>query len=132
MNKNRIKKIIIIAVALSGVIINAAYGISLLREFFAPQYDNAVREILISGITLEFGWAALLGWVVLKPFERRHILLFTIIPILLGNILHSANQFINLHRSVGVVALNVGIGLLFSALYVGAYLLGKSGDESTK
>ncbi len=129
MNNNQIKKNVIRFVALSGVVVNAAYGIGLLNVLFANQYNNEIREILISGIALEFGWVALLGWVIFKPFEGRSLLLFTIIPILLGNILHSANQFMNFHKSIGTVALNVGIGLLYSALYVGAYFLGKSGEK---
>lgn len=129
MNKNRMKKIIIIVVALSGIIVNATYGIGLLKDFFYTQYNNEIREILISGIALEFGWTALLCWMVFKPFERRHMLLFTIIPILLGNILHSINQCINFHRSAGMIALNIGIGFLYSALYVGAYFLGRPGNE---
>ncbi len=77
MNNIRIRKNIIVIVALSGTIINAVYGIGLLRAFFNPQYNNTIREILISGIVLEFGWTALLFWVIFKPFERRHILQFT-------------------------------------------------------
>lgn len=129
MNKNQIRKIIIIAVATSGVILNAVYGIGLLNAFFAPSCDNATREILISAIALEFGWAALLGWVIFNPCTRRHILLFTIIPILFSNILHSVNQFINFHKSIDMIVLNISIGLVYSALYVTAYFLGKSCNE---
>jgi hypothetical protein len=120
-----LRKIFIIVVGLSGVIINAAYGTSLLRAFFAPQYNSAIREILISAIVMEFGWAALLAWVVFKPFERRHILLFTLVPVLLGNVLHSVSQFMESHGSAGAMALNTTIGLLYSGLYVVAFLVGK-------
>lgn len=126
MNKNQIKKIIIIAIAVSGVIVNVAYGIGLLNTFFTPNLDNATKEILIAAIALEFGWSALLSWVIFNPFTRRHILLFTIIPILLSNIFHSVNQFINFHKSIGVIALNISVGLFYAALYVTAYFLGKS------
>ena len=60
MKNVRIRKAFMIAVAISGVILNAAYGASLLSSFIDPQYNNAVREILISAIILEFSWAALL------------------------------------------------------------------------
>lgn len=124
MKNNRIKMAFIIVVALSGVIINASYGIDLFRAFFDPQHSIVIREILISAIVLEFGWTALLVWLVFKPFERRHILLFTIIPILLGNILHCSIRFDGSGDSVRAIALNLTFGLLYSALYVGAYLAG--------
>ncbi|NOY59553.1 MAG: hypothetical protein GXO75_11595 [Calditrichaeota bacterium] len=130
MNNIRIRRIIIIVVALSGAVINAVYGIGLLREFFNPQYNNAIREILISAIVLEFGWTALLVWVVFKPFERRSILLFTIVPILLGNILHSVNQFGHSGGNAGAIALNTIFGLLYSGLYVVAFLVGKPDNKS--
>jgi hypothetical protein len=38
------------------------------------KVNFAVRQILLSAIILEFGWMALLLWVVLKPFERRRIM----------------------------------------------------------
>jgi predicted MFS family arabinose efflux permease len=129
MNKNLIKKIIIIVVALSGVIINTLYGIGLLKDLFPAHYNNEINGFLISGIALNFGWAALLGWMIFKPFERRHILLLTIIPMLLANILQSANNYINLHTSVVIIALNIGVGFLYSALWIGAYFLAKVGNK---
>lgn len=126
MNKNQIKKIIIRAVATSGIIVNVVYGAGLLNTFFTPNLANTTREILISAIALEFGWAALLGWVFFNPCTRCHILLFTSIPILLSNILHSTNQFINFHKSIGMVALNISGGIVYSALFITAYFLGKS------
>ena len=125
MNNIRIRKIIIIVVAFSGAIINTVYGIGLLRAFFNPQYNNAIREILISAIALEFGWAAILLWVVFKPFERRHLLLFTAIPMILGNFLHCMNQFIYSHSGAGAIALNLIVGFVFAGLFVFAFFLGK-------
>ena len=129
MNNIRIRKIIIVIVALSGTIINAIYGIGLLRAFFNPQYNNAVREILISGIVLEFGWTALLVWVVFKPFERRHILLFTIIPIFFGNILTGINQLMDTPGNLHHFVINTVFGLLYSGLYFFAYFLGKPAES---
>lgn len=126
MKAIQIKKIIIVAIAFSALVINVVYGINLLSAFFTFQCDNATREIIISGIALEFGWVVLLGWMIFKPIERRYILLFTVIPIILGNIFHSANQFLNLHKDPFMIALNIGIGILYAALYVLAYFLGRS------
>ena len=130
MKSNRIRKAIIIAVALSGVILNAAYCIGFVRAFFDPQYNFAIREILVSAIVLEFGWMALLLGVVLKPFERRHILLFTIIPILFGNILTGINQLMDTPGNLGPFVMNTVFGLLYSGLYVSAYFLGKPAESS--
>ena len=130
MKSIRTRKIIIIIVALSGTILNALYGISLLKSFFDPQYDHVIREILISAIILEFGWTALLLWVIFKPFERRHILLFTIIPIFFGNILHSVSQLMDSSGSAGAIVTNTIFGLLYSGLYAFAYFLGKPDELS--
>jgi len=130
MKNIRIRKSIIMVVAFSGALLNVAYGVGLLRAFFDPQYNNTIREILISAIILEFGWAVLLLWVVFRPFERRHILLFTVIPILFGNILHSINQFMDTRGSPGSIVINTLFGLLYSGLYVVAYFSGKPDKKS--
>jgi len=110
MKSIQARKIIIIIVALSGAILNVTYGMGLLKAFFDPQYNQAIREILISAIILEFGWTALLLWVIFKPFERRHILLFTIIPIFSGNILHSVSQSMDGSGSAGAFVTNTIFG----------------------
>jgi len=110
MKSIQARKIIIIIVALSGAILNVTYGMGLLKAFFDPQYNQAIREILISAIILEFGWTALLLWVIFKPFERRHILLFTIIPIFFGNILHSVSQSMDGSGSAGAFVTNTIFG----------------------
>lgn len=124
------RKVFIIAVALSGVMINIVYGIGLLGAFFDPRHTSAMREILISAIVLEFGWTALLLWMVVKPFERRHILLLTIIPILLGNIFHSVNHLMDSQGSASAIALNMTIGLIYSGFYVVAFRAGKPDNNN--
>jgi hypothetical protein len=125
MKNIKIRKSVIIAVALSGAVLNAVYSIDLLSAFFDPQHNNAIREIMISAIVLEIGWITLLVWVIIKPFERRHILLFTIVPILLGNILHGINQFVTHSGKSSAIALNTAFGVLYSGLYVVAFMAGK-------
>jgi len=129
MKNIRIRKSVVIAVALSGAIINAVYSVDLLRAFFNPHYSNAIREIMISAVVLEIGWITLLVWVVIKPFERRHILLFAIVPILLGNILHGLNQF-GIHcGNANAILLNSAFGFLYSGLYVVAFIVGKGAKQ---
>ncbi len=125
MKKLRIRKLIIITVALSGVAINAVYSVDLINAFFNPNYNNAIREIVISAIVLEIGWIGLLISVISKPFERRHILLLTIVPILLGNILHGVNQFEIHNGNPNAIALNTVFGLLYAGLYCMAFRLGR-------
>lgn len=132
MKNLRIRKTFIISVTISGIVLNLVYSSALLRSFFNPQYSSAIREILISAIVLEFGWAAQLVWTIFQPFERCHVLLFTIIPIFFGNILHSINQFGDHSAGLGPVFLNTLIGLLYSGLYYAAYLAGKSEFNNTK
>jgi hypothetical protein len=130
MNNTIIRKSVIIAVALSGVFINTVYSFNILKAFFDPLYDNAVREIMISAVVLEIGWISLLCWVIVKPFQGRHILLFTIVPVLLGNILHSVSQFMAHSGNASAITLNVTSGLLYSGFYVVAFMVGKG--ESKK
>ena len=123
------RKVFIVAVALSGVVLNMLYGIKLLTDFFDPQYNVAIREILITGIILEFSWALLLLWVVAYPFAGRHILLFTIVPILSGNILHSISQQMDSPGGYGAILLNTIFGIFYAGLYAVAFLLGKSEQQ---
>lgn len=125
MNGFQTKKMLI-AVGLSGILVNLMYGVGLLKAFFLLPCDNVTKEFIISGIALEFGWIALLVWMIFKPVERRYLLLFTAIPMMLGNILHSVHQFVNLHSSIGAVVLNLGVGLLYTGVFVGAYFLAES------
>ena len=129
MKNIRIRKSVVITVALSGAVINTVYSFDLLRAFFDPRYNNAIREIMISAAVLEIGWIALLVWVVIKPFERRQILLFTIVPILLGNILHGVNQFGTHSGNTSAILLNTAFGLLYSGLYVVAFIVGKGAKQ---
>lgn len=125
MKSIKMKRGIVIFMALIGVLINASYGIGLFRQFFDPQTGQAVREIVISAIALEFGWAALLVWIVFKPIERRHILLFTAAAMLIGNLLTNVHQLKFAGGSVGGMALNLLGGLVFTGLFVGAYFIAK-------
>ena len=105
--------------------LNILYGVTLLNEFFDSQYNGAIREILISAIILEFTWALLLLWVVMNPFERKHILLFTMIPIISGNILHSVSQQMDTHGGYDTVIWNTLFGFFYAGLYAVAFFLGK-------
>ena len=100
--------------------------IGFIRAFFDLQYNFAVREILVSAIILEFGWMALLFWVILKPFETRYILLFTIIPTFFGNILTGIKQLMDTLGNLGAFVTNMAFGLL----YLGLYFFGKPAESS--
>ena len=120
-----IRKSFIIAVACSGAVLNLAYSIDILRAFLNLQHSTSVREIMISAIVLEIGWATLLVWVVLRPFEKYPILLFTIAPILFGNLLHSFNQLGADNANSSAILVNTVFGLFYSGLYVLAFIVGK-------
>lgn len=128
MKKYEFRKILIIAVALSGAVINAFYSVDIVRSIFSSQYNSAIKEIMISAAVLGIGWITLLVWVVFKPIERRHILLFTIVPILLGNILHGVNQFGTLSENLIAIAINTIFGILYSGLYIAAFMAGSEQD----
>jgi hypothetical protein len=127
MNCQKLRKAYTILIILIGVTINVVYAIELLGELFAPQTTNSVHEILISAITLQFGWAAMLFWVAFDPFERRHILLFTALPMVIGNLLFSINQFVNTDVEITEIVLNLTVGIFVAGMFVLAFFLGNPG-----
>lgn len=124
LNRTRVRKSIVIVVALSGALLDGAYAIGSLLTFFDPQSTFAAREILVPAISLDLGWAALLLWTALKPFERRAILLIAVLPLLLANLLTGANQVIAGRGNARLVAINTLIGLAYASLYLVAYRIG--------
>ena len=102
-----------------------------LRSIFDSQYNNAIKEIMMSAVVLEIGWITLLVWVIINPFERRHIRLFTIVPILLGNILRGFNQFGTHSGNSRTISLNTAFGLLYSGLYMVVFMAGKGENNKT-
>ena len=125
MKSIKMKKAIVIVMALVGVLINASYGIGLFGQFFDLQVGIDVKQIIISAIGLELAWAALLVWVVFKPLERRHILLFTAAAMLIGNLLTNIQHVMFADGTVKTVMLNLLSGLIFAGLFVLAFLAGK-------
>jgi predicted MFS family arabinose efflux permease len=128
MTNYRFRKSLLVAIALSGAVINAFYAIGIVESIFSSQYNSDIKEIMISAAALEIGWITLLVWVILNPFERRHILLFTIVPILLGNILHGVNQLGTHSENLMAIALNTIFGLFYSGLYIVAFMAGKKNN----
>ena len=126
---NSVRKLGVIAVAFSGVVINAVYSVDLLGAYFDPHYTEAVKEIVISAVVLEIGWLGLLVWVMVNPFERRHVLLFTMVPILLGNFLHSLDHFQANNGNLSEIFLNTLFGVLYAGLYGLAFLVGKAEEK---
>ncbi len=121
MNRQRARSAYVVCAILFGFSINVFYGIELWWDFFDPQYNNSTREIIISAIALEFGWAALLLWALCKPGARRHILLMTAIPIAMGNLLHSLNQSIFADIESTEIVLNMAIGGVVVGSFVMAF-----------
>ena len=128
MTNYRFRKSLLVAIALSGAVINAFYTIGIVESIFSSQYNSAIKEVMISAAALEIGWITLLVWVILNPFERRHILLFTIVPILLGNILHGVNQLGIHSENFMAIVLNTIFGLFYSGLYIVAFMAGKKNN----
>ena len=127
MNRARMAKLAVTGVALSGMLLNGLYGIQLTRTLADPTISAGMRDVAISAIALEFSWAVLLGWAALRPIERRDVILVTVLPILLGNVLHTAFQLAGHEASPVAAAINIAVGLVYAGLYVAAYLMAKPG-----
>jgi len=126
MSGQRFRRIYFYAVTILGVVINGFYGVELLLEFFSPRPNPEFREVLVSAVTLEFGWATLLIWVLFRPSARRHVLLFTAASMLIANLLHGFDRWAHLGGRAGAMAGNLVVGLLIAGLFVGAFWAGKS------
>lgn len=125
MKSIKIKRAIVIGMALVGVLINVSYSIGLFRQFFDANISGEMKKIIISAIVLELGWAALLVWVVFKPLERRHILLFTAAAMLAGNLLTNIQQVMFADGTLRTMTLNLLGGLILAVLFVLAFFAGK-------
>jgi hypothetical protein len=123
MTSPQTRRLFVRATLFIGVLITAGYGTEMLIQFFRTTPDVEIKEILISSISLEFAWATLLLWALFKPFGRRHVLLFTAMAMLSANILHSLNQILFSGSSIGTVTLNLITGILFSSLFVMAFVI---------
>jgi hypothetical protein len=123
--KNRTKKILLVGTAAFGILINALYGIGLTASFFDSQLEASVRDVLISAIALEWGWTVLLVSVLFQPFEKRFLLLFTAVPMILGNLFHSLQEILFANPDPAAILLNTVVGLSIAGWFVAAYFLGK-------
>ncbi len=125
MTSTQTRRLFVRATLFIGVLITAGYGTEMLVQFITTPFSVEIKEILISGISLEFAWTTLLLWALFKPFDRRHVLLFTAIAMLATNSLYSFNQMLFSGSSIGTVALNLTAGMVFSGLFVLAFVLAR-------
>jgi len=117
------RKLFVAGMALCGAAVNGLYCLGLFKAYLDPNSTEAVREIIISALAPSLGWCTLLVWAALKPFERRHILLFAIVPMVTGNLLHSLRLGQDPGGSVAGLALNASGGLIFVVLFAAAFAL---------
>ena len=69
-----------------GAFLVAMDGGKMLLMLFDPEIPGSQKEWLGFGAMLAFGWAVLLLASMIKPFERRFVLLVTVLA-LLGNVI---------------------------------------------
>lgn len=58
------------------------YGVLVARPLSQP--DLSLKLIMGVGASLMAGWTVLLAWTAMNPIERRAVMLFTALPLLLG------------------------------------------------
>jgi len=88
----KIKLRFIKSVYLIGFLLDGLTGIDMIVSTFMPSavaipYTSTASSFRFAmgwGAALMIGWTLLLLWGALKPIERRSVLLFTIIPVVLG------------------------------------------------
>ena len=91
----KIKLRFIKSVYLIGFLLDGLTSIDMILSTFMPSavaipYSSTASSFRFAmgwGAALMFGWTLILLWGALKPIERRSVLLFTIIPVVLGLII---------------------------------------------
>ena len=93
----------------------AIFGI----DDFDPSQEY--RYAMIIGASLMLGWTVLLLWADRKPFERKDVLLITVLPVIIGMVLagvFAANVgVVEVQRMVPMWILQAGLVMLFSYSY---------------
>ncbi|MEZ4412812.1 MAG: hypothetical protein R2910_07520 [Gemmatimonadales bacterium] len=124
MRSETARSTLVASMALVGAVINGAYGAHLLARFADASIDAVVREVLVSGITLELSWAALLLWAVRHPLRGRFLLPITGGALLLGNALHSYALVRFYGAGLGDATMNLTVGVGIASLFGLAYHFG--------
>lgn len=98
--------------------INIYYTIDLINSFFQKSLSLDNKDYIISAIALEVSWILLMVWFMLNPIQRKDILILTIVPMIIANILNNYNL------ELFDFLLNLSLLSLFISLYLlGYYLL---------
>jgi uncharacterized membrane protein YfcA len=87
-------------------------------QFHTPQYEWAMRLIA----SLGFAWTALLFWAARKPLERKEVLLFTVVPLMLGAFSATAYGFITSTIPARFFALFTVVTLTMCPFYIVVFL----------
>lgn len=101
-----------------GLLIPQVYGMLVGTPDFAPDFQT--RQLMLIGGSLMTGWTFLLIWALLKPVERRGILLLTAFPVIFGLFITTTNSILNGNPFLYWVL--VKLIALITAM-VGSYLL---------
>jgi hypothetical protein len=90
-----------------------------------PDPTTELRFVLVAGMTLMWGWTVLLVWGFFKPIERRLILFFTAVPVVLGYFLGELVVFVQGYssQSVQTFAVISSIRGVLIIIFITAYFL---------
>ena len=86
-----------------GIAADALWGIAILfpQVFISltgrpeMEFDFQTRQIMAIGGILLIGWTCLLIWGVIKPMERRMVILLTAFPVVFGLFLVALSGYLN-------------------------------------
>ena len=99
----------------------AVYGSLIGNPDFTPDFQ--MTQIMRVGGILMTGWTALLIWAVLKPFERRFVILLTAFPVVFGLMLVSLTNI--LAETPFPVWILVKTIILFITMHISYFLAGR-------
>ncbi|HMK45279.1 MAG TPA: hypothetical protein VK436_01505 [Methanocella sp.] len=90
---------------------------------FIPSME--VSRALGTAAPLMLGWTVLLLWAVLKPVERADILLITVVPVLVGMMLSTAEQILDWGATPLSQLPTLAMQLVLSGLFLYAYAIAR-------
>ncbi len=143
MDKTIIKLSIIKIAYIVGIILDGLLGIDMiLYSFFGtsiflqtqkiPISNSNTQPVMMMGTALMVGWTILLLWGLLKPIERKDILIITAFPVVFLYIIYDVFYYIINYATITIISIMpvLIVRLCLMILMSTAYFLAKKYDTS--
>jgi|GEM_PF-5382486 hypothetical protein len=111
----KFKKCHVYFTGICGLLINLVYALIFFVEIISGGFALPEKQVLISALSLEISWVFIFIWFIKNPGKRRGILLISLIPMIIANILNTM-----LSESLPAL-LNIFVLLIFCLVFTAGY-----------